>query len=250
VAVHGLRDLIDGGLPRQTVVLLDGPPGVGKSTLAMQILVENLSAGGAGLVVTTELSPTQVLDRSNPQPLRPYAGPDGSLWIFDAYSWRTGTPSVEPSVAASAAPTDLLNLSIRFSEALRVASRANLPLIAVFDTPSTLAFHSSPSSMLKFLEVCFAKAKEADACLLVPLEKGVHDEQLVAALSYMCDGVLDLRFDESSMDMTRFVRVRAMRTARKYSNRWAQLMVLGDELELSPVTTPPTVTSTPGAGTL
>lgn len=244
MAVHGLRELIDGGLPRQTVVLLDGPPGVGKSTLATQVLIENLSAGGAGLVVTTELSPAEVLDRSNPQPLRPYAGPDGGLWIFDAYSWRTGATSQEVSVAASASPTDLLNLSIRFSEALRVASRANLPLVVVFDTPSTLAFHAASASMLKFLEVCFAKAKEADACLLVPLERGVHDQQLVAALSYMCEGVLDLRFDETQMDMTRYVRVRSMRSARKYSNRWAQLVMDGDELRLAATTAAPEVPKT------
>lgn len=245
MGVDGLRALIEGGLPRQTVVLLNGPPGVGKSTLATQLLIENLSAGGAGLVVTTEQSPTQVLDRANPHPLRPYAGPDGTLWVLDAYSWRTGTPSGEPCVAASAAPTDLLNLSIRFSEALRVAARTNLPLVVVFDTPSTLAFHASTPSMLKFLEVCFAKAKEVDACLLVPLEKGVHDEQLVAALSYMCEGVLELNFDESNMEMTRFVRVRAMRTAKKYSNRWVRLLVDGDEVSLGEPRAPPA--AEPGA---
>lgn len=232
MALDGLRALIEDGLPRQTVVLLNGPPGVGKSTLAMQVLVETLSTGGAGLVVTTEMSPTQMLDRANPQPLRPFAGPDGGLWILDAYSWRTGTQSSEACVATSASPTDLSELSIRFSEALRVASRANLPLVVVFDTPSTLAFHSSAPSMLKFLEVCFAKAREVDACLLVPLEKGVHDEKLVAALSYMCDGVLDLTFDETTMDMRRYVRVRSMRTAKRSSNHWVGLLMEGDEMGL------------------
>jgi circadian clock protein KaiC len=50
--VKGLDDILSGGLPRQRLYLLDGEPGTGKTTLAMQFLLEGRSRGERGLYVT------------------------------------------------------------------------------------------------------------------------------------------------------------------------------------------------------
>jgi circadian clock protein KaiC len=56
--VPGLDEILHGGLPRDRLYLLDGDPGTGKTTLAMQFLIEGRRLGETGLYVT--LSETTV----------------------------------------------------------------------------------------------------------------------------------------------------------------------------------------------
>ena len=56
--VPGLDDILSGGLPRNCLYLVEGNPGVGKTTLAMQFLLEGRARGESCLYVT--LSETKV----------------------------------------------------------------------------------------------------------------------------------------------------------------------------------------------
>jgi len=50
--VKGLDDVLGGGLPPRRMYLLKGNPGVGKTTLALQFLLEGARRGQAGLYIT------------------------------------------------------------------------------------------------------------------------------------------------------------------------------------------------------
>src|SRR5688572_13601436 len=50
--VRGLDTILGGGLPRGRMYLIQGDPGVGKTTLALQFLLEGRHAGERGLYVT------------------------------------------------------------------------------------------------------------------------------------------------------------------------------------------------------
>ena len=50
--VSGLDDILSGGLARRRIYLLEGAPGSGKTTLAMQFLLDGASAGEKGLYIT------------------------------------------------------------------------------------------------------------------------------------------------------------------------------------------------------
>src|SRR3982750_3918229 len=43
--IHGLDELLDGGLPRDHLYLVEGFPGTGKTTLALQFLLEGVRLG-------------------------------------------------------------------------------------------------------------------------------------------------------------------------------------------------------------
>jgi circadian clock protein KaiC len=50
--VHGLDAILGGGLPANRMYLLEGDPGVGKTTLALQFLLEGVRNGETGLYIT------------------------------------------------------------------------------------------------------------------------------------------------------------------------------------------------------
>lgn len=52
MGVSGLDDILGGGLPRNRIYLLQGDPGVGKTTLALQFLLEGVKQGETGLYIT------------------------------------------------------------------------------------------------------------------------------------------------------------------------------------------------------
>jgi circadian clock protein KaiC len=50
--IPGLDDILDGGLERDRVYLLEGNPGTGKTTAAMSFLIEGALHGEAALYIT------------------------------------------------------------------------------------------------------------------------------------------------------------------------------------------------------
>jgi circadian clock protein KaiC len=50
--IGGLDDILGGGFPRNRIYLVQGDPGVGKTTLALQFLLEGVRCGEKGLYIT------------------------------------------------------------------------------------------------------------------------------------------------------------------------------------------------------
>jgi circadian clock protein KaiC len=59
--VEGLDDVLAGGLPRNRLYLVQGDPGVGKTTLAMQFLLEGAAKGEAGLYITLSETKDEIM---------------------------------------------------------------------------------------------------------------------------------------------------------------------------------------------
>jgi circadian clock protein KaiC len=59
--VPGLDNILGGGFPRQHLYLIEGDPGTGKTTLALQFLLEGVKRGDKGLYVTLSESKGELL---------------------------------------------------------------------------------------------------------------------------------------------------------------------------------------------
>src|SRR5690242_7575207 len=59
--VVGLDDVLIGGFPRDHLYLIEGDPGTGKTTLALQFLLEGRERGESGLYVTLSESKNELL---------------------------------------------------------------------------------------------------------------------------------------------------------------------------------------------
>ena len=60
--VSGLDDVLQGGLSRGHVFLLEGEPGAGKTTIALQFLLEGAKAGEKCLYITLSETEAELRD--------------------------------------------------------------------------------------------------------------------------------------------------------------------------------------------
>ncbi len=61
MGVSGLDDILAGGLPRNRLYLIQGDPGVGKTTLALQFLLEGVRLGETTLYITLSESKEEIV---------------------------------------------------------------------------------------------------------------------------------------------------------------------------------------------
>jgi circadian clock protein KaiC len=64
--VLGLDDVLQGGLSRGHVFLVEGEPGAGKTTLALQFLLEGARAGENCLYITLSETDAELLGGAGP----------------------------------------------------------------------------------------------------------------------------------------------------------------------------------------
>ncbi|WP_018262472.1 ATPase domain-containing protein [Methylobacterium sp. WSM2598] len=62
--IAGLDDILGGGLTRDRLYLLEGEPGTGKTTIALQFLLEGAKAGEAGLYITLSETKQELCDNA------------------------------------------------------------------------------------------------------------------------------------------------------------------------------------------
>jgi circadian clock protein KaiC len=76
--IEGLDDILGGGLPQGHLYLVEGDPGTGKTTLALQFLLEGIKQGESVIYVTLSESKTELEEVA-----RSHGWPTGSLSIYE-----------------------------------------------------------------------------------------------------------------------------------------------------------------------
>jgi len=188
--VVGLNQLLRGGVPAGSMVLVIGAPGAGKSTLGKQFLFDSLAKEKPAVLVDTFES-LEVAKETMAS--FEWSGPLLDNIIFlDCYSWRTGVVRQR----YSASPKNLTDMNLVLSDLLKneigVGSRARL----VIDSFSDVIMHAGAAQAQKFLDTLKAKLAESRVTSMVMLEAGVHEEKVNAAIEYVTDGTIKMQYEE------------------------------------------------------
>lgn len=196
----GLKELdekLGGGFLERTAILLQGPPGSGKSTFCNQFVYYGICADEACIYVTFNASPNEI---KNSVGVFGWEFSEEKVIFIDAYSWQTGIKEGKYCVN----PADLTNFTIKLTKAVSELQKKNLKRV-VFDSFSTMFLFVPKDLCLRFLSMVTAKLKAFGTTQLIVIEEGMHDQATLTAMNMITDGTIKFL---STQDIKRFEIVR------------------------------------------
>ncbi|MDB4929257.1 MAG: putative circadian clock protein KaiC [Myxococcaceae bacterium] len=181
--IEGLDDILGGGLPRDRVYLVQGSPGVGKTTLALQFLIEGARLGEVALYIT--------LSETEPE-LRSAAASHGwdlagiSLFELDA-STAGGDDADEPYTVFHPAEVELSEVM----KTLLAHVDAVKPARVVFDSLSDIRMLAQDALNYRRQVIALKQYFAGRACTVIMLDD-LTGESADGQLQSLAHGVISL----------------------------------------------------------
>lgn len=212
--------LLGGSLPEASSILISGDPGSGKTTLAQQILYDELSRSKPCIIITYDTFPSNIIERMNEFGWDPKKYQlMNKLDIVDCYSATAGiTEGVVPQ------PFDLTNVSIYLSTVMEKLGNRNLTI--VLDSLIPIFSETESKHAISFIQSIAGKVKKAGGKLIATLSTGSVHPELFHKVESLVDGVVELRMVEEGQVLRRYLLVRKM-DRRHITPRLVQFDIVG-----------------------
>ena len=197
-------NLVGGSLPDASSILIAGDPGSGKTTLAQQILYDELSRSKPCIIVAYDTFPANITERMNEFGWDPRKYQlMNKLEIMDCYSATAGvTEGVVPQ------PYDLTNVSIYLTTVMEKLGYRGVTIL--LDSLMPIFSETESKHAISFIQSIAAKVKKAGGKLIVTLSTGSVHPELFRKVESLVDGVVELRMVEENQMLHRYLLVRKM----------------------------------------
>ncbi|HEX2095110.1 MAG TPA: ATPase domain-containing protein [Longimicrobiaceae bacterium] len=215
--VDGLAGMLGGGLARDSVTLMVGTPGSGKTLLGISFLTAGAEAGEPGLFFGYHEAPQALLQKAAAVdlPLRRHIE-EGRIHLY----WRI--------------PTELL-ADQEMQRLLEMVERHGIRRVVIDALEDVRQAVIPRERELTFLSGLTHRLREArvSTILMQDLERivGLNFDLPMAELSAMLDNVLHLRYVEQKGELKRLISVLKVR-AREHDHRLRELQISGKGLKV------------------
>jgi class 3 adenylate cyclase/KaiC/GvpD/RAD55 family RecA-like ATPase len=189
-----LDEIIGGGYPQKSSILVIGPSGIGKEALGYWFTNAGVAHNEYCVYVTRHavrevLEDMQGFGVSAQRDLLLWLASDGGEMKYDVH--------------------DLASLLFATREILK--KNQNKKVRIVTDVVSSLLMLNQPETVYKFLAQLLDEVKQYDAVILATIEEGMHKPEILTATEHLFDGVIELRFYEEGLSVLSLMRIRKMR---------------------------------------
>jgi len=192
--IQGFDELVEGGIPKNSLVLLKGSTGTGKSIFGMNFLVEGIRNSEPGVYITLE----EPLEESKRQ-MRIFG------WDIEKMAKEGKLALIQPEL-------------YEFDELLRITEEAVQKIKAqrlVFDSISILGLYFQDQFKMRRALIGFEKSIKRLGCTAIALSEsnlpeGVFNTQGVE--EFVADGLIELQMVEKENVLHRAVSIVKMRS--------------------------------------
>jgi len=191
-----LDDLLMGGLPFGTNVLIYGPPFMGKEVLVNSFVFEGLAKGIPVIWVVTDKTPAEIREemrfvRSGFEEYEKL----GLVKFVDSYSRSMGDTSKDENVIYVDTPTDFQGIQNGVEEAAKQVLEKHKYYRFVFRSISTMIAYLDPATAFRFLNPIAGRRKRDKAVSMYLIEKGMHGEQEIQMVGSLMDGMIEFKVE-------------------------------------------------------
>jgi len=186
----GLAEIQD--IPTESLTLVIGPPGAGKSAFCHQVVVNSIDAKRPVIFVTTEQSPSGVmrllLEKGIGSPKSEVLG------FVDAFSQTVGVEALDRPDTICADCSDLNSISIA---TIRLQERMGKKGILLAFDSLTSPYLFSGAEVAKFMRLFLSKLAAQGNSVVALMDEGCgRSEDLVAMMS-IADSVIKMQTEEN-----------------------------------------------------
>jgi circadian clock protein KaiC len=201
--ISALDNAIEGGLPRNRVVLITGNTGAGKTTMAMQFLAEGFRSGEGGIFIALDQKPSHVEEAAA------------------RFGWPISTSATSPILLLDGSPALSLMKQRQHSVDARAVMADLIPHVRargarrlVIDSLTALLPPELSESEEEtfFRDLVFALEDNIDCTTLaVAADEDERSARVTSVASRLVTGVIDLRAREDTGRLRRHLLVKKMR---------------------------------------
>jgi KaiC/GvpD/RAD55 family RecA-like ATPase len=198
--IRRLDDLLYGGFPVGSQMLVNGPAHTGKDVLARLFSVEGLKLDIPSIWIVTDSTWTQVRDDlAALYPKYAEAEKAGMLRFIDLYTRNVvGSPQSAAGVRMLSS-TDKGVLD-QLTQSVNTASeelKEKFPTYRlIFESVSTLTAYLDSSATFRFLQPLIGRRKIDQSVGYYLLDRGMHSDSDLETLEHMVDGSINLKIEQ------------------------------------------------------
>lgn len=197
-------DAAIGGIKKGSNIMLIGPPMSGKEVILYYIMYYGAAKNeNAVITVTTRESATNILEWFKDHKL---VLPLARVGIVDCVTKTLGGAAVEnENIKIASSPVDLTGIGVKISQFFEeYYMKKNIRKTQLhINSLSTILMYSNIQTVFRFLHVFTGRIKATGALGIYTIESGMHDEQSIATLKQLFDGMIEIK----SEDDKNFIRV-------------------------------------------
>jgi len=181
--IHELDIILEGGYANPGIVMVLGPTGMEKTAFAFHFAIAGIAKKEKVFYITADSSPDEIINKASSLGMELKDG--GELKFIDCYTATLGKQEQSSKHIVVPGPSALNDLSIAINEAIKQSAGTRMRI--VFHSLSSFMLYNPKESLTKFLQVAGGRLKSSGATVLVLVEEGMHEKQLLSTIEHMMD---------------------------------------------------------------